>query len=85
MGVLALGATVAVNAVILILQDLSRGKNRAVRVAGFAGRCRTGYWRVCWDSFVLVSGLRAGLGCRLRSIDVSADHSGKSAVAVSHE
>jgi hypothetical protein len=35
MGVLALGATVAVNAVVLILQDLSKGKNRAVKVAGF--------------------------------------------------
>lgn len=35
MGVLALGATLAINAVVLILQDLSKGKNRAVKLAGF--------------------------------------------------
>jgi len=58
MGVLALGVTVVLNAVVLILQDLAKGRKRVMRIAGFVVgailvlACLLGL-------VVVVSGLRA--------------------------
>jgi patatin-related protein len=58
MGVLALGATVVLNAVVLIFQDLAKGRKRAVRIAGFV--VGTILVLACLLGLVVVvSGLRA--------------------------